>query len=480
MNPIVAAIVAIPGMLAIVCLLLPYTVGRALTAVGAVVTAMLIAIVAVMVSQHRGTIDAQSTLFLLPLGIVYACVGIYTVWYVEAEAHGSDRERFRREFLALTNAFAFVEVIVPLVTNMAGLWVAMEATTIVAALLVRLQGTPAALEAAWKYILIASCGLGLALVAVIVLYAGGTEALGTRYSPDWAAYVSAARRLNPDAVRLAFLFALVGFGTKMGLAPMHTWLPDAHGAGPTPTSAMLSGVVLSDALYAILRFAAITNAALGPSYARHLFAVLGLLSLFLAAFFLLQQRDLKRMFAYSSIEHMGIVATALSFSAPIAVAGAMLHVVNHAATKSLAFLAAGRIAERYETREIAGIRGALVTLPVSSAFLAIAGLALAGMPPFGMFRSELMILVGGFSSAPLRAGALLVLLVIAFAGIVRWIAAVTGGAPPESIVRGERAIFPIIGMALGVVIVVGLGVYVPNVLKVLIFGVQHILAGNVS
>ena len=240
---------------------------------------------------------------------------------------------------------------------MAGLWVALEVTTILAALLVRLQGTEASLEAAWKYILIASCGLAIGLVGVIVLYASGTAVFGSQYAPDWSNYIAMAGKLNGDALRLAFLLALIGFGTKMGLAPMHTWLPDAHGAGPTPTSAMLSGVLLSDALYVIMRFASVANAALGPTMTQRLFFIVGLLSLFVGAFFLLRQRDIKRMLAYSSIEHMGIVACGLAFGVRLAVIGALLHVINHAATKALAFFSAGRLAARFGTREIAGITG---------------------------------------------------------------------------------------------------------------------------
>ena len=266
MNVLDGFIVGIPAAAAVASLVLPSRLSRSLTACAGLATAACIVAAAFQTSFHRGGHDALTALFLLPVAIVYGAVGLYAHWYVVAESpDDAPGERYRRQFLALTNGFAFVEVIVPLVTNMPGMWVALEATTMVAALLVRLQGTAAALEAAWKYILIASCGLALGLVAVIVLYAAGERALGMHYSPEWSSYIRLARQLNPDGVRLAFIFALIGFGTKMGLAPMHTWLPDAHGAGPTPPSAMLSGVVLSDAAFVILRFAAISDAAIGPT-----------------------------------------------------------------------------------------------------------------------------------------------------------------------------------------------------------------------
>lgn len=472
-------IIAIPACAAIASWLLPARVMRPVTALAGLITAGCIIAIVIQTARHQGPIDACSALFLLPIAIVYGAVGLYTYWYVVAESHDTAAgERYRREFLTLTNAFACAEVIVPLVTNMAGMWVAIEATTIVAALLVRLQGTPAALEAAWKYILIASCGLALGLVAVVVLYAAAIPALGAHHQPEWQAYMHAAKRLDPDVVRLAFIFALIGFGTKMGLAPMHTWLPDAHGAGPTPTSAMLSGIVLSDAAYVIVRFAAISNAAVGPGLTQGLFTIVGLLSLFLAAFFLLQQSDIKRMLAYSSIEHMGIVALGFAFGIPVAVGGAFLHVVNHSASKSLAFLAAGRLAERYGTREIARIRGAIGTLPISGTLFVVAALSLAGMPPFGIFRSELMILAGGFTSAPWVTAAVLALLLVAFAGITRWVTATTNGTAPAEIRHGESGVFPIAGMAIGFVVVLGLGLVVPSALSSLIADASVILRGG--
>lgn len=480
MNAPTIAIIVIPLVGAIVSLVFPSRIGRIATALAGIATAVCIGTVVFQTAAGNGHFDALSALFLLPVGIVYGAVGIYSTWYARAEPIGTDGdERYRREFLALTNGFACAEAIVPLLTNMAGLWVTLEVTTILAALLVRLQGTEASLEAAWKYILIASCGLAIGLIGVVVLYASATGQLGAHYAPDWSQYVAIAGRLDPDAVRLAFLLALIGFGTKMGLAPMHTWLPDAHGAGPTPTSAMLSGVLLSDALYVITRFTAITNAALGTGMTQRLFFIVGILSLFVGAFFLLRQRDIKRMLAYSSIEHMGIVACGLAFGARIAVVGALLHIVNHAATKALAFFGAGRLAARFETREIAGISGGVAVLPVSGTLFALAGLALAGMPPFGVFRSELMILAGGFSDGNwLIAAVVLGLMLVAFAGIVRWTMGVTAGALPEGMHRGERDIGAIASMLLIFVVVLGLGLTVPSHLMVLLDRASSIVGGH--
>ena len=480
MNVLEAAIVGIPVVATILSLVLPSRAGRIITAIAGVATAACIGVTVFITSEGKSPLDALSALLLIPVGIVYGTVGIYSTWYVRAESIGADGdERYRREFLALTNAFACAEAAVPLLTNMAGLWVALEVTTILAALLVRLQGTDAALEAAWKYILIASCGLAVGLVGVVVLYASATSVLGSHYAPDWASYMSVANKLDGDALRLAFLLALIGFGTKMGLAPMHTWLPDAHGAGPTPTSAMLSGVLLSDALYVIARFASIANAAMGPGMTRHLFFIVGLLSLFVGAFFLLRQRDIKRMLAYSSIEHMGIVACGLAFGARIAVVGALLHVVNHAATKALAFFGAGRLAARFETREIQSITGGVAVLPISGTLFAFAGLALAGMPPFGVFRSELMILTGGFAGGGWPVAAVVLgLLLVAFSGLVRWTMSLTAGELPGGMKRGERDIAAITSMFLVFIVVLGLGLYVPSHLAVLLDRACDIIGGH--
>lgn len=474
------AIVAVPAAAAVACLLLPSRAGRLITVAAAVVSAALILIFADAVGEGSTRADALTALFLLPVALVYGMTGLYTHWYVRAEpvGHNGD-EAYRREFLALTNAFACAEAIVPLLTNLGGLWIALEATTVIAALLVRLHGSDDALEAAWKYILIASCGLAIGLAGVVVLYASATAVLGVHHNPQWSAYLHAAKELNPDGVRLAFIFALIGFGTKMGLAPMHTWLPDAHGAGPTPTSAMLSGILLSDALYVILRFTAIANAAIGNGLTCNMFFIVGFLSLVLGAFVLLRQTDVKRMLAYSSIEHVGIIACGIAFGAPFALAGALLHVVTHSAAKALAFLSAGRLANRYGTRDLSRIRGAISALPLSGTFFALSGLALAGMPPFGTFRSELMILAGGFGSrkwylAPVVAA----LLVVAFAGIVRWSTGACAGEKPAEVRAGEGDFFALGAMSAGLAVIVALGLFMPLPLQSLLDQAARIVEGT--
>ena len=246
-------------------------------------------------------------------------------------------------------------LLVPLAADFGTLWVALELTTIVSALLVAIDRTDAALEASWKYVLIASSGLGIALLAVILLYATGTHVLGSAYVPRFERFLAHAHGLSPDAVRLAFVLALVGFGTKVGFVPVHTWLPDAHSEAPAPVSALLSGSLLAGALYAILRFFQVAVASGERSFAEHALIVFGTISLVAASFFVLRQRNYKRLLAYSSIEHMGIIAMGIGFGAPLAIAGALLHVITHASAKGLAFFGTGSLLRGYDTKEVEGV-----------------------------------------------------------------------------------------------------------------------------
>ena len=242
----------------------------------------------------------------------------------------------------------------PLMSNLALLWIAVEVTTVISALLVAIEDTDGAAEAAWKYVLIASAGLGLALLATIFAYYAGAQVLGQSYDLAFSPLLHVAGRLPHAPVQLAFVLAVLGFGTKMGLFPVHTWLPDAHSEAPTPVSALLSGSLLAVSFYAILRYYQVAAAALGPRFPRDVLLVFGVASLLLAALYLFGQRDIKRMLAYSSVEHMGILAIGVSFGAPIALAGVLLHVLAHAAAKGNAFMGAGVLVRKFGTKRISG------------------------------------------------------------------------------------------------------------------------------
>lgn len=276
-------------------------------------------------------------------------------------------------------------------------WVAIEGTTIATAFLVGQRRTRAAVEAAWKYVVICSAGIALALLGLLLLNAAAVHA-GGGSDLDWARLAADARRLDPAVTRTAVALLIVGFGTKAGLAPLHAWLPDAHGQAPAPVSALMSGVLLSVAFYAILRVKVIADLALGPGFARVLLAVLGLVSLLVAASLLIRQRDYKRMLAYSSIEHMGVMAVGAAAGGPLALAAVLLHMLGHGLAKGSLFVSAGRMLQVTGTSRIDGIRGLAARVPLLAGCAGAGVLALAGFPPFSVFASEIGIVRAGFSA----------------------------------------------------------------------------------
>lgn len=414
-------------------------------------------------------LDSLSGVFILATGLLYATGSVFSVGYLRPLAHAAGHEPYARRFFAYLNLFGWTMLLVPLMNDFATLWVAVELTTIVSVLLVALDRTDAALEAAWKYVLIASVGLGIALLGVIVLYASGTHALGDSYLPRFAGYLAAGPQLSAVPVELAFLLAVVGFGTKVGLAPLHTWLPDAHSEAPSPVSALLSGALLANAFYAILRFYQVCDAANGDSFPRHVLLVFGAVSLVVAGLFVLQQENYKRLLAYSTIEHMGVIALGIGFGVRIAVAGALFHVVNHAAAKGLAFFGSGSLLRRYGSKEIADVRGAASALPFSGPMFLAATLALAGLPISGIFRSEFQIVSGGFSKPEyLWVTLLLVFVNVAFFGVVWHAGQMVLTRPDDGAARGETSWLMVGAMAACLVVVVAFGLHQPSALKALL------------
>src|SRR5580698_4423832 len=318
-------------------------------------------------------IDAVSAIFLLATGFLYAAVAVYSVGYVKHH-----NPTYKRRFYAGLNLFAWSMLAAPMMSSLALLWIAVEVTTIISALLVAIEDTDGAAEAAWKYVLIASAGLGLALLGTVFAYFAGSQVLGQHYNLAITPLLLVGSHLPHTPVRLAFLLALLGYGTKVGLFPVHTWLPDAHSEAPTPVSALLSGSLLAVSFYAVLRFYQVAAATLGGGFPRDALLAFGVASLLLAALYVFGQRDIKRLLAYSSIEHMGIVTIGVSFGAPVALAGVMLHVLAHAAAKGNAFMGAGVLTVKYRTKQIASMRGALDLLPWSGPLFLLAVFALSG------------------------------------------------------------------------------------------------------
>jgi hydrogenase-4 component F len=419
-------------------------------------------------------LDSLGAVFLLATAFLYAMTAVFSIGYLGVEDHGNG---FGRRYYALLNLFGFSMLAVPLAADFGILWVTVELTTIVSALLVAIDRTDAALEASWKYVLIASSGLAIALLAIVVLYASGTHALGAAYLPRFAHFIAHAHALSHDSVRLAFVLAVVGLGTKAGFVPNHTWLPDAHSEAPAPVSALLSGSLLSAALYAILRFFQVAVAAGQRSFAEHVLIVFGVLSLVLGSFFVLRQGNFKRLLAYSSIEHMGVIAIGVGFGAPLAVAGALLHVITHASAKGLAFLGTGSLVRGYDTKEVDGVTGAGTAMPWTGPMFMAAALALCGLPLSGVFRSEFEIVCGGFAHAQYVGVTLLIVFVnVAFFGIAwhagRMVLTPSAGNAPE----GECSRWMVAAMAGCLIVVVALGVHLPGDLSALLANASHRLA----
>jgi hydrogenase-4 component F len=320
--------------------------------------------------------------------------------------------------------------------NLGVMWVAIEGTTLATVFLVNLNHTRTSLEAAYKYLILSSVGIALAFIGTALMYYAGAAKAG-EIAVNWSALRAAAGSLSPEVVRLAFVFIIIGYGTKAGLAPMHTWLPDAHSEAPAPISALMSGVLLNVGLYAMMRFKAVVDVAVGPEFAAGLLLGIGLLSLLVAAVFLVAQRNYKRMLAYSSVEHIGIICLGLGFGGYWGVFGALLHVVNHALSKSLLFLLSGNILLKYHSTEIREVRGLLRAAPWTGGLFLAGMLSLIGLPPFAPFISEFIIFRAGLESYPWAAAAGIVLLVVVFGGMLASVNQMLYGEPPDDLPRGD-------------------------------------------
>ena len=344
--------------------------------------------------------------------------------------------------------------------NIGLLWVGVELATLATVMMVGIYRTPEAVEAAWKYFILGSVGIALAFFGTILIYLAAQETLGEGLpAMAWDLLRQNAAKLDPKLLSLAFVFLLVGYGTKIGLAPFHAWLPDAHAEGPTPISAVLSGLLLNVALYALLRFKMIMIANSGTLDVGMIMMALGLVSLVFAAFMLYRRRDIKRLFAYSSIEHMGIMTFAFGIGGPLANFAGLLHMTMHSLTKSAIFFAVGNVAQAKGTQRIADIKGLSVTHPVLAIGLATGVIAIAGLPPFGVFTSEFILVSSSFARQPALAVVLVFGLMVAFGALVWRLQDMLFGEPNG---EGHRVKASYIPMFLHLAIVLIAGVWLPE------------------
>jgi hydrogenase-4 component F len=400
--------------------------------------------------------DALSTLLALCVSVV-AALAAWLGPGLGAD-DGYDAGQARR-FRVFANLFAFTMLFAVTTNDVGFMWIAVEATTITSAVLIPLHVNKTSVEASWKYILIGSIGIALAFAGTVLAYFDFVNVAGRHETAlRWTVLLAAAPSLHPDVVRLAFVFLLVGYGTKAGLAPMHTWLPDAHSEAPAPLSAMMSGVLLAVALYAVIRWEAVVQASVGAAFTDRFFLILGLLSLAMGAFSLLVQRNYKRLLAYSSIEHTGLMCLGLGLG-PLGAFATMLHLVNHTLAKSTLFFLSGRVLSRYQSTEIRHVSGLLRTMPGTGALFGAGALAIAGLPPFGLFISEFALVRAGFAAGrPWTMALVLGLLAVAFVGIIGHVNRMLYGPAAAGVGRGEGADWPLVplGLCLGVVVLLGL------------------------
>ncbi|MGQ9371908.1 hydrogenase 4 subunit F [Azospirillum sp. A39] len=443
MSP-VHAIVGLPLLAAAVLALVPgYRLGAWLNVAASAAT--LLASLALFAVEPDSSalfvVDALNIYLIVLTSFVGLTTSVFSASYIGHELEtGRLTPRNLRFYHAMYQAFLFTMLLALSANNLGVMWVAVEGATLTTVLMVSLYRTAASIEAAWKYFILCGVGIALALFGTILMYLAAQPVMGPGMAAmTWTALLQHVAAIDAGILNLAFVFLLVGYGTKVGLAPLHAWLPDAHAEGPTPISAVLSGLLLNVALYAVLRFKmllAVNGEALSPG---PLMMAMGLASLLLAGFMLYRRRDIKRFFAYSSIEHMGIITFAFGIGGPLANFAGLLHMAMHSLTKSAIFYAVGHVAQAKGTQRIEQIRGLTVSHPVLGWGLLVGVLAIAGLPPFGIFMSEFLLVTTTFAREPLLALPLVFGILVAFGALVLRLQQLCFGAPegPSAAVHGS-------------------------------------------
>lgn len=459
----VTAILAIPGVSAFLLAALP---GYRLTARLNVLATFLTFLAALSLFIERPA--TAGYLFVDDLNIVFVVLGtfvgfttsIFSASYIAHEIEiGKLTPTHLRFYHAMYQALMFAMNLGLLANNIGLMWVAIELATLTTVLMVGIYRTHEALEAAWKYFILGSVGIALALFGTILVYMAARPVIGEGHDAMvWTALVDKAKDFSPELLNVAFIFLMLGYGTKVGLAPLHAWLPDAHAEGPTPISAVLSGLLLNVALYAVLRFKmllAANPAAIAPG---PLMVTLGLVSLIFAGFMLYRRRDIKRMFAYSSIEHMGLITFAFGMGGPLANFAGLMHMTMHSLTKSAIFFAVGHIAQVKGTQRLSEIRGLTESHPLLGWGLVLGVVAIAGLPPLGIFMSEFLIVSSTFARDPLLAILLVFGLLVAFGALLLRLSEVAFGKVSGGTAPVEASYVPLFAH-LGLVLAAG--IYLP-------------------
>jgi hydrogenase-4 component F len=424
-------------------------------------------VVATLLYTHRPEptlyllVDDFNTVFLIVGALIGFTTSLFSAGYIAHEVQARRLKRRDLRFYHGMYQLLMLAMNVALVSNNIGLmWVAVEVATLTTVMMVGIYRTNAALEAAWKYFILGSVGIALALFGTILVYLAAQEQLGQGITAmAWDRLVAGSAGFDPALLNLSFVFLLLGYGTKVGLAPVHAWLPDAHAEGPTPISAVLSGLLLNVALFALLRFKLImagNPAVISPG---PMMVALGLLSLIFAGFMLFRRRDIKRMFAYSSIEHMGIITLAFGLGGPLANFAGLLHMAMHSLTKSGIFFGVGYISQLEGTQRIADIRGLTRSHPLLGWLLVAAVVAIAGLPPFGVFTAEFLLVTSTFARAPWLAIPLVLGIAVAFSALMLRLHGLAFGETPKVHRLSSWRLTP---MIVHLLLVTVAGIYLPT------------------
>jgi hydrogenase-4 component F len=425
--------------------------------------------------------DALSALVVGLTSFVALVCAVYSIGYFRRDQReGRITQQQLRRYYILTPLFVCAMLLAPLADNLGVMWVAIESTTLASVLLVTFYNQRTSFEAGWKYIIIGSVGIALALFGTVITYSSAVEVLGAHAGQgmNWSVLVKLADRFNPTAMRLAFVLVVVGYGTKAGLAPMHTWKPDAYAEAPVPAATLLGAAFINCAIYSIMRFDVLAEKCLGHDFPRALLLGFGICSILLAAPFVLVQRNYRRLLAYSSIDHAGIMVAALGFGGPLGALGAVLHMLFHGVTKPLMFFSAGSVQQEFGSPYFRKVRGVIHTMPWTGVLFLVAAFAVTGTPPFSIFHSEFTTLSAALAAdRGLAAGLFVLGVVTIFVGFLLHMAKMNLGAVHEATPRAVECPWKLGAMVVVACVVLLFGFWIPAPVFALVQKAADILGG---
>lgn len=410
-------------------------------------------------------VDRLSAVFVALIALIGPCTGVYSIPYVRHDVDEGKLDPSQvKQYYVFFSLFLFSMLVATTSNNIIMMWVSVELTTLSTVFLVGVYRTKLALEAAWKYVVVCTAGVAFGLFGTLLVYANAADIMADPHrAAFWSDIVSYAGQMDHVLMMIAFVFAAIGFGTKAGLFPMHTWLPDAHSEAPSPVSGLLSGVLLKCALLVIMRFYILAALCTGPGFPQTIMLILGVLSVCYAAFMVYRQHDLKRKLAYSSCENVGLIAVCFGIGGPIGIAAGLIHCVGHGLVKALMFCLSGNVMMKYHTRDLDSIRGVCKVAPVTGVLFAAGCLAIAGFPPFALFVSEMGLVLGGVAAG--QVGIVVVVLAALLVVVMAFVRVITGsalGEAPEQVERGEVSALALAPEVVLIALVVWLGVAMPG------------------